>query len=31
MLAATIGEAPVEEVAEYLEMLARLGVLEATR
>ena len=28
-LAATVGRAPVEEVAEYLETLARLGVLEA--
>ena len=27
-LAATVGAAPVEEVAEYLEVLARLGVLE---
>ncbi|HEV7659634.1 MAG TPA: M28 family peptidase [Allosphingosinicella sp.] len=27
-LAATIGAAPVEEVAEYLDVLARLGVLE---
>jgi aminopeptidase YwaD len=29
ILAATVGEAPVEEVAGYLETLARLGVLEA--
>ena len=28
-LAATVGRAPVEEVAEYLETLARLGVVEA--
>ena len=27
-LAATVGSAPVEEVAEYLQTLARLGVLE---
>jgi hypothetical protein len=30
-LAATVGAAPVEEVAEYLDTLARLGVLEAVR
>lgn len=30
VLAATVGRAPVEEVAEYLETLARLGVLERT-
>ena len=29
-LAATVGDAPVEEVDEYLATLARLGVLEAT-
>jgi hypothetical protein len=29
-LAATVGEVPVEEVAEYLETLARLGVIERT-
>jgi aminopeptidase YwaD len=29
-LAATVGAAPIEEVAEYLETLARLGVLERT-
>ena len=28
-LAATVGAAPVEEVADYLDTLARLGVLEA--
>ncbi|HEX6375287.1 MAG TPA: M28 family peptidase [Allosphingosinicella sp.] len=28
-LAATVGPAPVEEVAEYLAILARLGVIEA--
>jgi hypothetical protein len=28
-LAASVGAAPVEEVAEYLDMLARLGVIEA--
>jgi len=28
-LAATVGAAPIEEVAEYLDVLARLGVLEA--
>ena len=28
-LAATVGAAPIEEVAEYLNVLARLGVLEA--
>ena len=28
-LAASVGDAPLEEVAEYLETLARLGVLEA--
>jgi len=28
-LAATVGAAPVEEVADYLETLARLGVIEA--
>ncbi|HST36468.1 MAG TPA: DUF4910 domain-containing protein [Allosphingosinicella sp.] len=28
ILAATVGEAPIEEVAEYLGVLARLGVLE---
>jgi hypothetical protein len=27
-LAATVGAAPVEEVAEYLDTLARLGVIE---
>lgn len=27
-LAATVGAAPIEEVAEYLDVLARLGVLE---
>ena len=26
-LAATVGDAPIEEVAEYLETLVRLGVL----
>lgn len=31
MLAATVGRAPVEEVEEYLETLARLGVLEEVR
>ena len=31
VLAGSIGRAPVEEVAEYLETLARLGVLEAVR
>ena len=30
-LAASVGAAPVEEVAEYLDMLARLGVLEIAR
>ena len=30
-LAASVGDAPIEEVAEYLETLARLGVLEAVR
>jgi hypothetical protein len=30
-LAATIGAAPVEEVAEYLDTLARLGVIEMVR
>lgn len=30
-LAAVVGAAPVEEVAEYLDTLARLGVLEAVR
>jgi hypothetical protein len=30
-LAATVGAAPVEEVAEYLDTLARLGVIEAVR
>ena len=30
-LAASVGGAPVEEVAEYLETLARLGVVEAVR
>ena len=30
-LAATVGSAPVEEVAEYLDTLARLGVLEQVR
>ena len=30
-LVATVGRAPVEEVAEYLETLARLGVLEEVR
>lgn len=30
-LAATVGDAPIEEVAEYLDTLARLGVLEAVR
>lgn len=30
-LAVTVGDAPVEEVAEYLGTLARLGVLEAVR
>ena len=29
-LAATVGDAPTEEVEEYLATLARLGVLEAT-
>jgi len=28
-LAATVGSAPVEEVAQYLATLARLGVIEA--
>ncbi|MGQ0588742.1 MAG: M28 family peptidase [Sphingosinicella sp.] len=28
-LAASVGDAPIEEVAEYLDTLARLGVLEA--
>ena len=28
-LAATVGAAPVEEVAEYLDVLARLGVIAA--
>ena len=31
MLAASIGAVPDEEVAEYLDVLARLGVLEAAR
>ena len=30
-LAATVGAAPVEEVAEYLDTLARLGVIELVR
>ena len=30
-LAATVGAAPVEEVAEYLDTLARLGVIEVVR
>jgi hypothetical protein len=30
-LVATVGAAPVEEVAEYLDVLARLGVIEAVR
>lgn len=30
-LAATVGAAPVEEVAEYLDTLARLGVIEPVR
>ena len=30
-LAVTVGDAPVEEVAECLATLARLGVLEAVR
>jgi aminopeptidase YwaD len=30
-LAATVGAAPVEEVAEYLDTLARLGVIETVR
>jgi hypothetical protein len=30
-LAATVGPAPVEEVAQYLETLARLGVIEPAR
>jgi len=30
-LAATVGAAPVEEVAEYLDTLARLGVIEIVR
>jgi len=30
-LAATVGAAPVEEVAEYLDVLARLGVIETVR
>ena len=30
-LAAFVGAAPVEEVAEYLDTLARLGVLEPVR
>ena len=29
VLAATVGDAPAEEVAEYLATLERLGVLEA--
>ena len=28
MLTGTLGAVPVDEVAEYLDMLARLGVLE---
>ena len=31
MLAASVGSAPVEEVTEYLDTLARLGVLEKVR
>jgi hypothetical protein len=30
-LAATVGAAPIEEVAEYLDTLARLGVIELVR
>jgi len=30
-LAASVGAAPIEEVAEYLDVLARLGVIEAVR
>ena len=30
-LAATVGDAPIEEVAEYLDTLARLGVLAVER
>lgn len=30
-LAATVGDAPIEEVAEYLDVLARLGVLTVER
>ena len=30
-LAATVGDAPVEEVREYLDVLVRLGVLAAER